>query len=1269
MLYSGIVSFGKEYHYQIIIGGTYVRFTLLNSYCNTDIERIAAGEPPEHVQLTTGMLMTDKISHLTGYIVSTAQCNKNFKVKAYYGKIGILKKIIENLANSIDMTMICRYDEFKNVDVKTESGFSFEVRQSTNFIDTCRQITGLTYSEIRTQETLDFEHQARRSKVKTWAELVADHDFSWLFDDAGNMKKDYRLITTQGDLDWVKSELIKCTKLVSIDTEDSGLKFYNYPGHPEWRDHIVGMSLSWLLNQGIYIPFESETMECLDAQNTVDQLWPLLEQKLLVAHNGMFDTKVFYTLGKKLKISYDTLLLEFSLNSNVSRGSKSLKTITRKYFGHETLELDDIIGTPVDGNMIKYLEPIVIKVYGCSDTDYTLQTLFKCLPMLHKYGSTTFMRDNSMIEMLARAEYMGNKLDMQLLGQLDEVNDRNLARIETIMWDFIGFYAPRIQAENYLQIYEQTNNVKIPAVDREFSLEKIRDSQEFKDNIEAMYYKKKKKHGERVPLEFSSDDDLATILFDILKYPVTRTSEKTGKPQTNTEARADLLIFKAKEPVKFLKSNVYSAITDLGFDWVAKKDTILIKREDVEEKKYPFALLLDKWKELEKLKTSFFHKLLSENTDGWYYTDYSMTSAETARVINSIQTLVGSLKRLVVPFSPNRYSLIWDANQIEFRVMIGVAIQYWKQCIARAVDKGAATLKERDITELVARLDNSEKDYHREGGAILVGTTPEEMTKEQRNEVKPVHFSVPFGANAFSIAKDAVRKAVGTAAKRKAVENTDRILQGWRKAMFPLYSFLTMIRRMATTPLPEKDLPVGLTGNWGMCQSPSGRRRYFNLEPNMKKYPDMTYDHAKKLTIAKVRRMAGNFPIQNTAREIFFSGVIKIYYALQRDGYIDEIPGNDRAVIHNFIHDEGHIDIDKDAMHPYQSYGYVADNFCVKLVDHPRYFAGISIVNNWYDGKQDEFEAPFNFVAEKAADYKANPEKFDNDTSWKSDPQQWVLEEIRSYMYSRFVQELTPYIKDSLLDLDKFLKGFKNYFLQPRLNMYSKLYREPNGDDKLSTTAIRLEYCLLKAYTASDRDSLMICYHGNLYSLTGLQELMAESDTNRSEVMISPKENAETDDAAETDAFSQLFGDVQSDSIFEDSIAENWVDTDSYSEKIAKEQAYAREYYILSDEERTQSVEMLTIDEEEDAEEDLSIPENKYIFQDAFDRWVLNVRGVKSQTYIKVIDYLKPYLSTTDGLPLIVFTTEIVNTHRRLLDGFDTQEVADIIEGRQRVSV
>ena len=56
-----------------------------------------------------------------------------------------------------------------------------------------------------------------------------------------------------------------------------------------------------------------------------------------------------------------------------------------------------------------------------------------------------------------------------------------------------------------------------------------------------------------------------------------------------------------------------------------------------------------------------------------------MTSAETGRVINKIQTLEGSLKELVVPRDSDWYMIVFDKSQIEFRVMLGLAATYWKQ--------------------------------------------------------------------------------------------------------------------------------------------------------------------------------------------------------------------------------------------------------------------------------------------------------------------------------------------------------------------------------------------------------------------------------------------------------------------------------------------------------------------------------------------------------------------------------------------------------------
>ena len=115
---------------------------------------------------------------------------------------------------------------------------------------------------------------------------------------------------------------------------------------------------------------------------------------------------------------------------------------------------------------------------------------------------------------------------------------------------------------------------------------------------------------------------------------------------------------------------------------------------------------------------------------------------------------------MVIPYTDDYYMCVFDMSQIEYRVMIGLACNYWDAEINALKDEDQKLLlKSRDISHLAKRLANPESDYHREGGAIFIGTTPEDMTKQQRSSVKAIHFSVPYGAGVRSIAKNDLRKA------------------------------------------------------------------------------------------------------------------------------------------------------------------------------------------------------------------------------------------------------------------------------------------------------------------------------------------------------------------------------------------------------------------------------------------------------------------------------------------------------------------------------
>ena len=173
--------------------------------------------------------------------------------------------------------------------------------------------------------------------VSPWKVLAAELDLSWAD------SKDYKVIQSEEELDKAIAEMRKASIIV-VDTETSGLGIYDLSEDNPKKDHIVGCSITWKKNQGIYIPFRHLKFRNMDLVSTLKKLKPILSKKIVSVHNGLFDYRVFYDLGIKLNIKHDTINMLFHINSMVARGGKGLKPNIKKIYGIDTLDLETMTG-------------------------------------------------------------------------------------------------------------------------------------------------------------------------------------------------------------------------------------------------------------------------------------------------------------------------------------------------------------------------------------------------------------------------------------------------------------------------------------------------------------------------------------------------------------------------------------------------------------------------------------------------------------------------------------------------------------------------------------------------------------------------------------------------------------------------------------------------------------------------------------------------------------------------------------------------------------
>lgn len=1181
-------------------------FAITTGYINNrvDVYTAYSTDPSNPQVLQMSYLNSKKVADYNEYLVGSAYVTAHGALTKYSGNVAVVStvlKLLESTGTMIDL-----------VSGKTPPGeYSFAdctltVESVNSYISTTTALPGLKYQRIISEENFRaIAAGAKRTCIKSFEELASSRDMSWYYDSKGVCKKQYKLIQTEDELYWVASEL-QSAIIASIDTETTGTDFYWHNGDASKRSKICGMSLSWKKDQGVYIPFMSNVFSSFDIHHVMSILYSILRSKPLVAHNGMFDFQVFYSYGYYIPITHDTLLMEFNIDPSVKRGSKGLKTLTRKYLQHSTIELDELMG----GNMLPELIPDIdaelIKVYACSDTDYTLQIFYLLKPVVESMPS--YKLDCKLIDILAIAEYQGAPVNMNLLKTMSKINQQNLQTVEHLMNKYLRTIGTQTLAIRAIK------GIKGDEYDPPMSeVKELCEYQPFLDSIEGAFYKQTQKGvQEREALQFSASADVSYILYDLLGYPVLKSND--GSRSSDKEALGKLLNVPATEPVKFLKDDIISSARSFGVN----SDEKIVSKAAFESYQYPFAYLLTVWRKLQKFATSFFAPLEAGSSDGYFYSDNSMTSAETARVINKIQTLEGSLKELIVPRNDDWYMIVFDKSQIEYRIMLGLAANYWNGLIKSGALVGVAEqeAKTKDLTSLIDNLNNWEKDYHREGGSIFAGCTPDTMTKEQRKKVKAIHFSVPYGAEAMSVAKPRLA-GVPESEQGEIIAETEADLAAWRNKLYPLYYYLEHVRDQALTPI--KTNPPAHEGTYGKVSNALGRYRLFKLD-------NLTFKDK-----GAIRRQAGNYPIQSLARDIFFSGMIKLYGQLHRDGLIADKFEDSKVILNLFVHDEVVLQVHK-SVHPYRMYKYIMDTNLTKLKGHPTYFMGIAVVNNWGQGKSDKFEAPIAYVQECIAKYDADPEKYNHiDGDLKGiDYGVEALEGITHWFAGRVCRELKSVLDDkTVIDPAYLDKKLLNYYVKPRLAYYASPCRKTEylEDPQLSASANKLmKYIDSYLLETGEYKNYQLLFNGQVIPY---EEVLQFS--------------SQTEESADFD-FDLDMLDL----------------SEAEEDYIEKEQDVANEYYLLND----PDIAINQYQWEPPLEEDTNETELPALWsEDKEGHIVFFVQGLSQEQFQHLTKFLLQY-RVPDGKPLFFFNGHNVDSGVRINIDFTRQQVYEAVFGQ-----
>ena len=224
----------------------------------------------------------------------------------------------------------------------------------------------------------------------------------------------------------------------AVDTETNSLD--------SQKAELVGVSLAVNENQAYYVPVghknkdDKEIKKQIKIEDLIKILKPYLEDETIkkVGQNIKYDLKIFKKYGIHLKSFEDTMLLSYTLDSGHNR--HNLDILAKIHLDHENIKYKDVAGTGKSEVTFDQVKIIDSYRYACEDADVTLKlyNIFKERLVKEKCFHVYENLEIPLVDVLARMECQGIKIDKKILSQLSETFAKNLKVLEKKIYKIAG---------------------------------------------------------------------------------------------------------------------------------------------------------------------------------------------------------------------------------------------------------------------------------------------------------------------------------------------------------------------------------------------------------------------------------------------------------------------------------------------------------------------------------------------------------------------------------------------------------------------------------------------------------------------------------------------------------------------------------------------------------------------------------------------------------------------------------------------------------------
>ncbi len=236
---------------------------------------------------------------------------------------------------------------------------------------------------------------------------------------------DYHIVETIDELRKVVA-VMQTQKCISFDTETTSV-------NPRFA-HIVGYSFAWKPGEAYYVPVRGPLGSVtIPPAEALEALRPVLEDPNIakLGQNLKYDCVVLRSAGLQMAgLDFDTMIADYLLEAGAR--NHSLDELARRYLGHETIKIKELIGTGKKQKRMDEVPVDLVGPYAAEDADIPIQLMPLLQSRLDEQGLENLFRDVEMplVEVLVECEFNGIRVDVPRLRSMSNRFGERLQALE-----------------------------------------------------------------------------------------------------------------------------------------------------------------------------------------------------------------------------------------------------------------------------------------------------------------------------------------------------------------------------------------------------------------------------------------------------------------------------------------------------------------------------------------------------------------------------------------------------------------------------------------------------------------------------------------------------------------------------------------------------------------------------------------------------------------------------------------------------------------------